>query len=224
MTRKTLSLAAVALLALAGAGAWYVTGQSSNAQTALPVIKASSETPQAPVNVEITEMTLGAADAPVKITEYASFTCPHCANFHDDQFIKLKAEYIDTGKVHFTYRDVYFDRIGLWASMLARCETPRFFGVSDLLYSKQGEWLNSQDPVVIADNLRKLGRVAGMADDKIDACMSDAATAQALVAWFETNRTADDISSTPTLIIDGEKHSNMSYAELKAMLDAKLGQ
>lgn len=224
MNKRSLSLAAVALLALVGVGAWYVTGQSSNAQTSLPVIKASSDATETPANVEIIEMTLGAADAPVKITEYASFTCPHCANFHDNQFSLLKSEYIDTGKVHFTYRDVYFDRIGLWASMLARCETPRFFGVSDLLYSKQRDWLSSQDPVVIADNLRKLGRVAGMADDSIDACLSDAATAQALVAWFETNRTADDISSTPTLIIDGVKHANMAYPELKAIIDAKLGQ
>jgi protein-disulfide isomerase len=51
----------------------------------------------------------------VKIVEYASFTCPHCAHFHETVFGQLKADYIDTGKVQFTLREVYFDRYGLWA-------------------------------------------------------------------------------------------------------------
>ena len=44
---------------------------------------------------------LGDPDAPVTVIEYASYTCGHCGNFHADQFKKLKAEYIDTGKVRF---------------------------------------------------------------------------------------------------------------------------
>ena len=170
----------------------------------------------------IVEMTLGAEDAPITVMEYASFTCPHCANFHGDQYLKMKAEYIDTGKVRFIYRDVYFDRVGLWAAMLARCEPERFFGVSDLLYSRQKEWLASNDAVEIAANLRKIGAIAGLPEDKIKACMEDAEKARALVEWFEANAAADQIEGTPTLIIDGEKHSNMSYADLKEILDGKL--
>lgn len=171
----------------------------------------------------IVEMTLGAPDAPVELTEYASFTCSHCANFHDDQFKKLKAEYIDTGKVHFTYRDVYFDRVGLWASMVARCESPRFFGVSDLIFSKQREWLDSRDPVELAANLRKLGLVAGLSEERIDACMQDADKAKALVDWFEANAKADEVDATPTLIINGTKYSNMAYPELKKIIEKELG-
>ncbi|MDQ2094410.1 DsbA family protein [Rhodalgimonas zhirmunskyi] len=171
----------------------------------------------------VVEMTLGAPDAAVEIVEYASFTCSHCAAFHGDQFKKLKAEFIDTGKVHFTYRDVYFDRVGLWASMLARCETPRFFGVSDLIYSKQRDWLSGNDPVLLAENLRKLGKVAGLSEEKIDACMQDGDKAKALVDWFEANAKADDIDSTPSLIINGTKYSNMAYPKLKEIIEKELG-
>ncbi|WP_137702790.1 DsbA family protein [Marimonas lutisalis] len=188
------------------------------------IAESQAEAPtEGEASTEIVEMALGNPEASVTLIEYASFTCSHCANFHGSQFKKLKAEYIDTGKIHFIYRDVYFDRIGLWAAMLARCESPRFFGVSGLLYEKQGEWLNSRDPVQIADNLRKLGKVAGLADDRIEACLSDADKATALVAWFEENREADGIDSTPSLVINGTKYTNMAYSDLKALIDKELG-
>ena len=97
------------------------------------------------------------ADAPVEVVEYASFTCPHCANFHDTVYDQLKANYIDTGKIKFTYREVYFDKYGMWGSMIARCEPTRFFGISDLLYDEQADWARAGSDGAIADALRKIG-------------------------------------------------------------------
>ena len=171
----------------------------------------------------MTEMTLGAADAPVKLMEYASFTCPHCANFHNNVLKRIKAEYVDTGKLHFTYRDVYFDRPGLWAAMIARCDPNRFFGIADLLYADQKDWIGGGNLGEIEQNLRKLGLVAGLSPEQLDACLADGDKAQALYGWFQTNMEADQVKSTPTLFIDGEQHSNMSYEDLKKILDAKLG-
>jgi protein-disulfide isomerase len=171
----------------------------------------------------IAEMALGAADAPVTIIEYASFTCPHCADFHADQFQRLKADYIDSGKVRFVYREVYFDRFGLWASMVARCGGEmRFFGISDMLYDQQKDWIADGDPAAIAENLRRIGRTAGMDDATLDACLKDEAQAKALVAWYQANAEADGVESTPTLIIDGVKHSNMAYDELRTLIDTAL--
>ena len=107
--------------------------------------------------------------------------------------------------------------------MVARCESDRFFGVSDLIYTKQSEWLNSKDPVTLAANLRKMGNIAGLEEDTLKACMEDGDKAKALVDWFQANANADNIDATPTLIINGEKHENMPYSELKAILDGKLG-
>lgn len=176
------------------------------------------------VSAEITEMTMGPEDAKVTIIEYASFTCPHCANFHTGPLKELKTDYIDTDKVHFIYRDVYFDRFGLWASMVARCGgEEKFFGISDMLYEQQREWTNGQ-PAEIAENLRRIGKVAGIEPDALDACLNDEAKAKALVAWYQENAEAHEVNSTPTLIINEQKYSNMAYDDLKAIIEEKLAE
>ena len=173
----------------------------------------------------IPDMVQGAEDAPVTLIEYASYTCPHCAAFHGDQYPQLKEDYIDTGKVRFVFREVYFDRFGLWASMVARCGGDmRFFGLTEVLYEEQREWIGEGEPAAIAENLRRIGRTAGMDDATIDACMQDEAQAEGLVAWFQQNAETDGIEATPTLIINGEKHSNMAYEELAALIDAELAE
>ncbi len=174
-------------------------------------------------DVEIAEMQIGDPEASVTVIEYASYTCPHCANFHKDQFVELKANYIDTGKINFVYREVYFDRYGLWASMVARCDTTKFFGLSDLLYKGQSEWAKGT-PAEIADNLRKIGRVAGLSEEQLDTCLTDGDKAQGLFAWYQANADADDISSTPTFMINGQQYSNMNYSEFAAILDEKLAE
>lgn len=175
--------------------------------------------------VEIKDFTLGSPDAPVKITEYASFTCSHCAAFHATTFKPLKAEYIDTGKVEFTLREVYFDRYGLWAAMMARCGGDmRYFGITDILFETQQEWAGSEDPNVVVENIKKIGRTAGMDDATLDACMKDGAMAEAMVARFEENMKADGVEGTPTLFINGTKHANMDYAALKSLIEAELAK
>lgn len=171
----------------------------------------------------VIEMTMGDENAPVTVIEYASFTCPHCASFHQSQFKDLKADFIDTGKVRFIYRDVYFDKYGLWASMVARCGGPeRFFGISDMIYEQQRDWIGDRQDAGIADRLRKIGKVAGLTEGELDACLSDRDNAQALVAVYQENSAADDVTSTPTLIIDGQKYQNMAYAELKEIIEGRL--
>jgi len=173
---------------------------------------------------KVLEMSLGNPDAPVTVIEYASFTCPHCRNFHTGAFKQLKSDYIDTGKIHFIYREVYFDRFGLWAGMLARCAGPeRYFGMAEMIYETQTEWTAGGDPAAIAENLRKMGRTAGLSDEEVNACLQDAEMAQAMVAVYQKNAEADGINSTPSFVIDGEKYQNMAYDEFSKILDDKLG-
>jgi protein-disulfide isomerase len=183
------------------------------------VAQAQDTATDAPLPV-VPDMTLGSADAPVKITEYASFTCPHCAQFHQDVFNRLKADYIDTGKVQFTFREVYFDRYALWAAILARCGGQmKYFGISSILFETREEWLATDDPTTVIANLKTIGRTAGMEDAAMDVCFKDEAMAEAMVATYQANATADGVESTPTLFINGTKHSNMSYDDLKAIID-----
>ena len=170
----------------------------------------------------IVDMQLGKSSAPVTIVEYASYTCPHCKRFHEGPFKQIKANYIDTGKVQFIYREVYFDRYGLWASAIARCAGPdKFFGISDLIYAGQGEWTRAGggEPAAIVEELRKIGRLAGLSSEKLEACLQDGTKLQTLVAWYQQNAERDDITSTPSFVINGKKYSNMSYSEMAAIID-----
>jgi protein-disulfide isomerase len=168
-------------------------------------------------------MVQGAEDAPVTLIEYASYTCPHCANFHQGAYKQLKEDYIDTGKVKFIYREVYFDRYGLWASMIARCGGPeKFFGISDLIYKGQSDWARAGGATEIVDALRKIGLLAGLEEEQLEACLQDGAKAQTLVNWYQENATEHGIESTPSFILNGKKISNQSYADFKALIDAEL--
>ena len=157
--KKTYVIGLVFVVAL-GIGAYMVTAPAPSGLTA-PSFGAANATETGEIDTSsVLEMTLGAKDAPIQMTEYASYTCPHCRTFHKDVFQKLKADYIDTGKLHFTYREIYFDRYGLWGSIIARCGgADKFFAITDLLYTKQSEWTKGT-PAEIAENLRRIGLTA----------------------------------------------------------------
>lgn len=223
---KHVIIAGVAGLAVAAGLAFWQTSPATTTDLPLGAVNAQENGDAAEVDISgITEMSLGNEDADVTVIEYASFTCPHCANFHKGPFKQLKSDYIDEGTVHFIYRDVYFDRFGLWASIVARCGgEDRFFGITDMLYEQQEDWIGDGDPNEIAGNLRRIGKVAGLEDDQLEACLSDNDKAKALVSWYQQNAETHEVDSTPTLIVNGEKHPNMAYDELAALIDDALDE
>ncbi len=171
----------------------------------------------------IEEIVLGNPDAAVTMIEYASFTCPHCARFHADVMPKIKSEYIDTGKIKFIYREVFFDRPGLWGAMIARCAgNDKYMGIADMLYSRQREWTSGTGGAEIAQNLYKIGRIAGLKNEVMEACLQDQDMAKALVANFQKQAEADGVNSTPSVLINGVNHGNKPFAEFKTLLDAQL--
>ena len=210
-----------AAVAIAAGGYWLTTTSSTPAN---PLV-GSAIAQEAELDTStIVEMVQGAEDAPVEIIEYASYTCPHCATFHKGAYKQLKKDFIDTGKVKFTYREVYFDRYGLWASMIARCAGPdKFFGITELLYEGQSEWTRAGGPTEIVDELRKIGRLAGIDNDQLEACLQDGTRAQTLVAWYQENAERDGIEATPSFIVNGKKVSNQSYADFKQLIESELG-
>jgi protein-disulfide isomerase len=179
---------------------------------------------RAQVPTEVVEMSMGAANAPVTMVEYWMFTCPHCAAFHRDVFPQIKANFVDTGKVRVVFREVYFNRPSLWAGMIARCAPKdRYFGIADLLFQRQAAWSAARDTDAMVAELYAIGRQAGLTDEDMNACLSDRAFAEALVADFQKNSTADAIDATPSFVIDGQKFGNSGYAEFETRLNAALG-
>ena len=108
--------------------------------------------------------------------------------------------------------------------MVARCAGPdKFFGITDLIYDGQSEWTKAGGPAEIVDELRKIGRLAGIDNDQLEACLQDGNRAQTLVAWYQENAERDGIQSTPSFIVNGKPVSNQSYADFKALIEAELG-
>lgn len=179
----------------------------------------------------VPDMALGDPNAPLTVIEYAMFSCPHCAYFNRDTFPLVKKEYIDTGKVRWVFREVYFNKPGLWAAMIARCApADRYFGIADLVFSTQSAWMMNPDGTVKDDAsmvqaLYRIGRQAGLSDAEMDKCMNDRAFAESLVAAYQKNAAADAIDSTPTFIMNGKKvgSGDMAWDEFKAELDKALG-
>ncbi|MBR9838421.1 MAG: DsbA family protein [Rhodobacteraceae bacterium] len=210
--KRILTTAALAVVLAAG-GSWIL---SPSAQP--PLGAAGAQEAAAPV----TDMTLGQADAPVEIIEYGSFTCPHCAAFEENVFPQIKENYIDTGKVKFTFREAYFNKYDMWASLMARCGGEmKYFGIVDMIYSTQNEWARQSSEQGVADAIRKMGLQAGIGQEELDACMQDGEQLKALVAWYQDNVEKDGFNSTPSFMVDGELHSNMPYDEFSKLLDER---
>jgi protein-disulfide isomerase len=167
------------------------------------------------------DIALGDPEAPVTVYEYASFTCPHCATFHTQTFPEFREKYIDTGKVRFVLREVYFDQYGLWASMVARCGGEKgFYPLVDAFLGSQSTWTKAPD---IGHAIQQVGRRAGLPADRLQQCLSDRDFAKELLEDYQENREADEIQSTPTFVINGEKHTGaMSFDDFSTIVDAAL--
>ncbi|MBV9458611.1 MAG: thioredoxin domain-containing protein, partial [Bradyrhizobium sp.] len=129
ITRRafTAALSLTGFAALVGFSPLHLIGQAF-AQNAADVAKP----------VSLPDMVLGPADAKVTVTEFASMTCPHCAAFNAETFPKIKAEFIDTGKIRYIFREFPLDIKAAAGSMLARCiakdDAGKYFAVVDLLF------------------------------------------------------------------------------------------
>lgn len=159
----------------------------------------------------------GNRDTPKAILiEYASLSCPHCANFHKTIMPSLETDWIDTGKLLYVYRDFPLNAPALWASMVANClEGDRYFAFIGMLYQNQEAWLSASD---IPAALRQYAQVAGMDDATFDRCINDAAEIDRIVAGVEYAQATYAVNSTPTVILNGSRVKWKDYEELSQMI------
>ena len=155
--------------------------------------------------VSLPDMALGPADAAVTITEYASMTCPHCAAFNATVFPKLKAEYIDTGKVRYIFREFPLDIKAAAGSMLTRCiangDAQKYFAVTDMLFRSQNDWVVKNT----TETLTRIGKQAGLSQQQVEACLKDQALLDKIAADQKYASDVLKVDSTPTFFINGDK-------------------
>ncbi len=146
---------------------------------------------------------LGQADAPITIIEYSSLTCPHCAKLHRDALPEIKQTWIADGRARLVFRHFPLDAMALRAAAVADCiEGERFFGFLDLLFKSQKRWARSSPPLKV---LGQMARLAGMSQEKFDACANDEAQMDRILERRQDGTQTYDVTSTPTLIINGRK-------------------
>jgi len=165
---------------------------------------------------------LGNKDAKVTVVEYASFTCGHCASFHQNTFPKLKEKYIDTGKVKLIFRvfPTAPAELSIAAGMIAHCAgEDRYFALTSALFETQRTWMTANAVPV----LQKLANQAGISEEKFKSCLSDKALAQEIqqvaVRGFETF----GVNATPTIFVNGTRiEGDTSIEELSKVIDPLL--
>ncbi len=172
------------------------------------------------------DMVMGAPNAPVTVIEYASLTCPHCAAFNSGTFPQLKENYIDKGLVKYVYRDFPLDRMALEAAKIARCAGPeKYFAFVDVFFRQQQSWTRGKDQAEVMANLRRLAKLGGMSDATFDACTKDKTIENAVLEQSLKGERELKVNSTPTLIINGQKHAGaLSFEDLDRVLKPLVGK
>lgn len=164
------------------------------------------------------DMSMGDPNAPVKMVEYASLTCSHCARFNEEVFPEFKKTYIDTGRVHYTLREFLTppNEVAAAGFLMARCAgKDKYFQVIDSVFRSQREWAETGD---IRGSLVRIAQSVGMTEDEFNKCISDEQALSALNKRVETAIRTQKITATPTFVMNGRvvKAGEMSMAELSA--------
>ena len=167
------------------------------------------------------EMALGDEKAPVTIIEYASATCPHCANFHKGTFKQLEEKYIKTGKVRFVFREFPFDNPSLAAFMVARCAPKdKYFPMIDVLFQQQRKW--AVQGADVRGELFNIARLAGFTQKTFDECLKNEEVAKGVIAVRDLG-TELGVTSTPSFFINGVAlRGNNGMAQFEAMIKPHL--
>lgn len=178
---------------------------------------------------------IGNPAAPVKLVEFASYTCPHCAHFADEASAAL-AQAIRSGRLAVELRPIVFDQIGLAATVVARCVPgQRLWAVNEALYARQAQW-HARTHAYLSANASELSRypvldqlqelsvqggiaaVAGLTPAQAKACFADRRLLD------DVARAADAagriVTSTPTFMVGGQKHEGLTWATLLPKLRA----
>ncbi|HEU4838008.1 MAG TPA: DsbA family protein [Micavibrio sp.] len=162
------------------------------------------EVSSAPVAIDVAKATgvraIGNVNAPVKIIEYASLTCSHCAHFHNEILPALKTKYIDTGKVYLEFREFPLDDAAMKATLTARClPEDKYESFVALLFKSQEQWARNMDYLT---SLRQNAKLAGMSDAVFDACQKEPMLKLKIAENMQEAKDKWKINATPTFIVN----------------------
>jgi protein-disulfide isomerase len=212
LTRRTFTLAPAALIA----GVMLMTACS-----------AADSTPAKPVGPAEGAVYLGKMDAPVTIVEYASLTCGHCKQFHEEVLPTIKAKYIATGQVRYEFREFPTPpaQIAVAGAAIARCAgEDKYYDVIDAFFARQNDILNGARQGTAGAVILEVASQFGFTKESVDACFGN----QAVIGQIQKSVESGDalgVSSTPTIILNGRMLTGAdgrTVESLSGLIDAEL--
>lgn len=164
---------------------------------------------------------LGDRNAPNTLIDYASLTCPHCANFYIAVMPTLRKEWIDPGRLRLIHRHFPSDVVATRAAQLTECApSDQFFDTVELLFRRQVDWLSVGDPLVeVVTVLAGLG----VTKDTAAACFANDKALDKVVADVQSGQTLG-VRSTPTLFINEENYLNPGGPDAIAAILRQVGR
>jgi|TARA_B110000881_G_C18446439_1_gene448711 protein-disulfide isomerase len=171
------------------------------------------------------KLSLGDKNANITIKVFSSLTCPHCANFHNKIFEKLKIEYIDTKKVKFEHHGFPLDMAALNAEKILRSvdDGEKSFQFLTEIYKKQDQWAVGSDIKKINEKLKKIGLDFGLNAKLIDESIEDKKVEEQILNERINAQKKYNITSTPTIYINKKKYEGKHEFKLfKKTLDKLL--
>jgi protein-disulfide isomerase len=190
---------------------------------AAPATKPATPAAKPQVAPASDDRSLGDPRARIQVTEYASLSCPHCGHFNETVFPALKAKYIDTGKAHYTLKEMLTEPATVAAAgfLIARCAGPdRYFTVVDQVFRSQPRWSSGN----IKPIFQEIAAANGVDEAHFNSCLQDQPGVDAITLRAQRASQMDGVTSTPTLIINGKKIENTPQTpeELDALMTAAL--
>jgi len=156
------------------------------------------------LNLTENDFIIGNDNASITIIEYASMSCSHCANFHNNTLPDLKKEYIDTGKVKFVFRDFPYNYPALLGSMVMRCIPSEVrYDYMNALYKLQNKWVVRENAITHQE-LYKIMQSGGMNKENFDACLNNVDLENQILEEVIAAQSEFNIRSTPSFLINGD--------------------
>ena len=227
MIKKLSLLAAIGLLAACNSGGEGNATASSNDAPITPIAPPNGgDWTQMVTQTAEGGMLMGNPDAKVKLIEFGSMTCPHCAEFGEKGVPALVDKYVKTGQVAFEFRNYVRDPLDLTMSLVARCAgaTPAFFKLTEQMFGDQKTIFERIQAVPAAEQqklqtlppaqqFQSMARFAGLQEwaaqrglpsAKTSACLSNQSEVDRLVQMTSDATSQFNISGTPSFVINGQ--------------------
>jgi protein-disulfide isomerase len=164
------------------------------------------------------DMSLGDPKAKVTVIEYASLSCIHCGKWNKEVFPAFKAKYIDTGKVHYVFREFITEpaQLAVAGTLMARCAgKDKYFKVVDAVFHAQEDIFKTGD---LRGGLLPIAQSAGLSEDAFMSCVGDEKAINALDAKVRKYAKDAAIAGTPTFFFNGDRYDKgeLTLAEIDA--------